>query len=30
MRLKANYNISGFSAQVQVILSAMKKYGLIK
>ena len=29
MRLKANYNISGFSPQVQVILSAMKKYGLI-
>ena len=29
MRLKANYNISGFSTQVQVILSAMKKYGLI-
>ncbi len=29
MRLKANYDISGFSPQVQVILSAMKKYGLI-
>ena len=29
MRLKANYDISGFSTQVQVILSAMKKYGLI-
>jgi hypothetical protein len=29
MRLKANYDISGFSPQVQVILSTMKKYGLI-
>jgi hypothetical protein len=29
LRLKAGYNISGFSTQVQVILSAMKKYGLI-
>ncbi len=29
VRLKANFNISGFSAQVQVILRAMKKYGLI-
>ena len=29
LRLKANYNISGFSTNVQVILSAMKKYGLI-
>lgn len=29
VRLKANFNISGFSPQVQVILRAMKKYGLI-
>ena len=29
LRLKAGYNISGFSTNVQVILSAMKKYGLI-
>lgn len=29
LRLKASYDISGFSAQMQVILSAMKKYGLI-
>lgn len=29
MRLKAGYNISGFSTNMQVILSAMKKYGLI-
>ena len=29
LRLKANYNISGFSTNVQVILSAMKKYGLV-
>ncbi len=29
LRLKANYNISGFSTNMQVILSAMKKYGLI-
>jgi hypothetical protein len=29
LRLKANYNISGFSTNLQVILSAMKKYGLI-
>ena len=28
-RLKASYNISGFPAQIQVILRAMKKYGLI-
>ncbi len=28
-RLKANYDISGFAPQVQVILRAMKKYGLI-
>jgi hypothetical protein len=28
-RLKANFNISGFSAANQVILNAMKKYGLI-
>jgi hypothetical protein len=29
MRLKSNYDISAFSAQVQTILTAMKKYGLI-
>ncbi len=29
LRLKANYDISGFSTNVQVILSAMKKYGLV-
>ena len=29
LRLKAGYNISGFSTNMQVILSAMKKYGLI-
>jgi hypothetical protein len=29
VRLKANFNVSGFSPQVQVILRAMKKYGLI-
>ena len=29
LRLKASYDISGFSTNVQVILSAMKKYGLI-
>jgi hypothetical protein len=29
LRLKAGYDISGFSTNVQVILSAMKKYGLI-
>lgn len=29
LRLKASYNISGFSSQMQVILNAMKKYGLI-
>jgi hypothetical protein len=29
LRLKSSYDISGFSANVQVILSAMKKYGLI-
>lgn len=28
-RLKADYDISGFSPQVQVILRALKKYGLI-
>jgi hypothetical protein len=28
-RLKANYNISGFSPSVQVILRAMKKYGIL-
>jgi len=29
MRLKANFDISGFSKQNQVILTALKKYGLI-
>jgi hypothetical protein len=29
IRLKANYDISKFPAKVQVILTAMKKYGLI-
>jgi len=29
IRLKASYDISGFSTQMQVILKAMKKYGLI-
>jgi hypothetical protein len=29
LRLKSSYDISGFSANMQVILSAMKKYGLI-
>ena len=29
LRLKANFNVSGFSASNQVILNAMKKYGLI-
>jgi hypothetical protein len=29
LRLKASYDISGFSTNVQVILAAMKKYGLI-
>jgi hypothetical protein len=28
-RLKASFNISGFSLQVQVILRALKKYGMI-
>jgi hypothetical protein len=28
-RLKAGYDISGFSPQIQVILTAMKRYGLI-
>jgi flagellar hook assembly protein FlgD len=28
-RLKANFDISGFSPQVQVILKALKKYGMI-
>jgi len=28
-RLKANFNISGFSPEVQVILKALKKYGMI-
>ncbi len=28
-RLKANFDVSGFSAKNQVILNAMKKYGLI-
>ena len=29
LRLKSSYNISGFSSQMQVILTAMKTYGLI-
>ncbi len=29
LRLKASYNISGFSASNQVILTALKKYGMI-
>jgi len=29
LRLKSSYNISGFSSQMQVILTAMKHYGLI-
>ena len=29
LRLKSGYDISGFSTNMQVILSAMKKYGLI-
>ncbi len=29
LRLKASYNISGFSAEMQVILQAMKEYGII-
>jgi hypothetical protein len=29
LRLKASYDISGFSPQMQTILTAMKKYGLI-
>jgi hypothetical protein len=28
-RLKASYNISGFSPEVQVVLKALKKYGMI-
>jgi hypothetical protein len=28
-RLKASFNISGFAAEVQVILKALKKYGMI-
>jgi len=29
MRLKANFDVSGFSAKNQVILNALKKYGMI-
>ena len=29
VRLKANYDISGFSPNVQVILQALKTYGMI-
>jgi hypothetical protein len=29
IRLKANFNISGYPANLQIILTAMKKYGLI-
>jgi len=28
-RLKANYNITGFSSQAQIILQAMKTYGIV-
>jgi len=28
-RMKASYNITGFSPEVQVILRALKKYGMI-
>ncbi len=28
-RLKSSYNISGFAPQLQVILQAMKQYGII-
>jgi len=29
VRLKANYDVSGFPAEVQVVLRALKKYGMI-
>ena len=29
LRLKANFNISGYSSNLQIILTAMKKYGII-
>ena len=29
LRLKASYDVSSFSANVQVILNALKKYGMI-
>jgi len=29
MRLKASFNVSGYSAANQVILNALKKYGMI-
>ena len=29
IRLKASFNITGYPAHIQVILKAMKKYGLI-
>ena len=29
LRLKSSFNVSGFSANVQVILNALKKYGMI-
>ena len=29
VRLKADFDISGFPAEVQVILTALKKYGMI-
>lgn len=29
VRLKANFDISGFSAEIQVILTALKKYGML-
>ena len=28
-RLRANYDLSGFSTEVQVILTALKKYGMM-
>ena len=29
LRLKADYDISGFSPEVQTILKALKKYGML-
>ena len=28
-RLKSSFNVSGFTSEVQIILNAMKKYGII-